>query len=74
MDKLTNTITSEVDYSPDEAEFFRAMETYMRENRRRFPTFREVLAVARSLGYRKVAEPEELPRFLVGPSGCKGGG
>lgn len=42
------------DYTADELEFIAAMETYMKEKRRKFPAFTEVLAVARSLGYQKV--------------------
>ena len=39
----------------------KAMDRYKRENRRPFPTWSEVLEVLRSLGYRKVADPTELP-------------
>jgi len=39
----------------------RAMDQYKRENRRPFPTWSEVLEVLRALGYRKVAEPSQLP-------------
>lgn len=46
-----------VDYSDDERHFLTAMERYKRERRRPFPTWREVLAVVHSLGYRRVAEP-----------------
>ncbi len=42
------------DYSKDEAAFIMAMERYKRERKRPFPTWREVLHVALSLGYRKV--------------------
>lgn len=38
----------------DELEFIKACERYMRENRRPFPKFTEILAVAKSLGYRKM--------------------
>jgi hypothetical protein len=55
-------------YSGEESEFLRAMEEYRRTRGRRFPTFREVLAVLRSLGYRKVAPAGPLPRP------CSGGG
>ncbi len=44
------------DYTDDETEFILAMEEFMTRNRRRFPTFTEVLAVAKSLGYRKVKD------------------
>lgn len=37
----------------DEIEFATAMERYMRLQRRPFPTWHEVLAVALALGYRK---------------------
>lgn len=40
-------------YSDDEREFIVAIERYKRENRRPFPAWHEVLAVLKSLGYRK---------------------
>jgi hypothetical protein len=46
-----------VDMTDDEAEFGHAVDRYKRENRRPFPTFGEVLAVAVALGYRKVEAP-----------------
>ena len=45
------------DYTDDERLFLMAMERYKRERRRPYPTWREVLHVLLSLGYRKVAEP-----------------
>ena len=42
------------EYSDDERIFLVAMERYKRERRRPYPTWREVLHVVRSLGYRKV--------------------
>ena len=45
------------DYSDEERVFLLAMERYKRERRRPFPSWREVLHVAHSLGYRRVAEP-----------------
>lgn len=44
------TINTGGHYSDDELEFLAAMQRYMSENRRRFPSFTEVLAVAKSLG------------------------
>jgi hypothetical protein len=41
--------------SDAETEFALAMERYMRLKHRPFPTWHEVLAVALSLGYRRVA-------------------
>ena len=53
--------TCERDYTDDEIVFMKAMDQYKRDNRRPFPTWSEVLEVLRALGYRKVAEPTELP-------------
>jgi hypothetical protein len=50
----------------EEVEFLKAMDAYKR--RSKFPTWREVLAVLRSLGYRKVAPAGPLP-VPVGPAG-----
>ena len=59
--RLIDPTTCERDYNDDETEFMKAMDRYKRENRRPFPTWSEVLEVLRSLGYRKVAEPTDLP-------------
>lgn len=59
--RLIDPTTCERDYSDDESEFMKAMDRYKRENRRPFPTWSEVLEVLRALGYRKVAEPTDLP-------------
>lgn len=56
-----NVLTCEIDYTDEEREFILAMERYKRERKRPFPSFTEVLAVARALGYRRVAEPTALP-------------
>jgi hypothetical protein len=53
--------TCERDYSDEEILFMKAMDQYKRDNRRPFPTWSEVLEVLRALGYRKVAEPTEMP-------------
>ena len=53
-------------YTDEEIEFLRAMEAYRAIHRRRYPSFTEVLSVARSLGYRKIAPPEEPYRSLGG--------
>jgi hypothetical protein len=49
------------DVTPDELEFLKAMERYQRRMRRRYPTWREVLAVLHSLGYRKLPDPPPAP-------------
>jgi hypothetical protein len=41
------------DYSDDEREFLQAMDRYKRKACRPYPTWREVLRVLLSLGYRK---------------------
>jgi len=41
------------DYSDEELEFLQAIEQYKRVHRRPFPTWREVLHVFKSLGWRK---------------------
>ena len=53
--------TCERDYNNEEIEFMKAMDQYKRENRRPFPTWSEVLEVLRAIGYRKVAEPSQMP-------------
>jgi hypothetical protein len=45
------------DYTADEWEFIQAVAAYQKRFRRRYPSWREVLHVARCLGYRKVAAP-----------------
>lgn len=47
------------DYTDDEKEFIEAMEQYMATYKRRFPSFTEVLWVAKALGYRKVVPPRK---------------
>ncbi len=59
--RLVDPTTCERDYTPEEVEFMNAMDRYRREANRPFPTWSEVLEVLKSLGYRKVAEPSELP-------------
>jgi len=52
--------TCERDYSTDEIEFMRAMDSYKRRSGRMFPTCSEILEVVRALGYAKMASPESL--------------
>jgi hypothetical protein len=46
--------------TPEETEFLLAMLAYQKRFRRRYPTWSEVLHVARCLGYRKVADAEPI--------------
>ena len=66
--RMVDPTTCERDYTPEEIEFVNAMDRYRREANRPFPTWSEVLEVLKSLGYRKVAEPTELPLHRRGPS------
>jgi len=59
--RMVDPTTCERDYTAEEVEFMNAMDRYRREANRPFPTWSEVLEVLKSLGYRKVAEPTELP-------------
>jgi hypothetical protein len=51
--------TCERDYDMEQLEFLRAMERFRRVSP--FPSCRQVLEIAYSLGYRRVAEPTGLP-------------
>lgn len=66
--RLIDPTTCERDYNDDETTFMKAMDRYKRENRRPFPTWSEVLEVLHSLGYRKVADPIDLPGKKDQPS------
>lgn len=45
--------TCDREYSAEEREFMRAMETYKRSSGRMFPTCSEILEVLKTLGYRR---------------------
>jgi hypothetical protein len=47
--------------SEEQFEFLMAIEEYKRLNARPFPSWTEVLDVIKALGYRKTAEPSEIP-------------
>ena len=52
--------------SDDQFEFLMAIDQYKRINNRPFPTWTEVLEIINAMGYRKVAEPQELASFKKG--------
>ena len=54
----SNHVSLGADYTAEEFEFLQAMDRYKRENRRPYPTWREVLEVVHALGYRKIAATE----------------
>lgn len=49
------------DYTDEEREFLLAIDRYKRVARRPYPTWREVLRVLHSLGYRKQSPSEPNP-------------
>jgi len=53
-----SSATIGAELSQDDVEFGLTIDRYKRENNRPFPTWSEVLAIVRALGYRKVAEPD----------------
>jgi len=46
------------DYTREEVEFLRAIDAYKRSTGNPFPTWSQVLAIAKKLGYRKVGNDE----------------
>ena len=50
----------EGEMTDEQFEFIMALNEYKKVNKRPFPTWTEVLDVIRALGYRKVAEPEDI--------------
>jgi hypothetical protein len=50
-------VTSEVEYNQDDIEWMEACRHYMSRNQRRLPTFKELLQIARGLGYSKAIPP-----------------
>ena len=62
--------------SDEQFAFLMAIDQYKRQNSRPFPTWTEVLEVIKALGYRCVAEPQQLaPRADATevPAGCTDG-
>lgn len=50
----------EGEMTEEQFEFLMAIQEYKSLNKRHFPTWTEVLDVVKALGYRKVAEPQDL--------------
>jgi len=61
----THIANARIAYTPEELVFLKAIDDYRRSRGRPFPTWREVLAVVHSLGYRRVADPVDLPHAPV---------
>jgi len=68
MNGQAPTVWTGLDYSDDEIEFLKAMDCYKKSHP--FPTCCEILAIAKSLGYRKVEAPCPIQtRNRDGPGG-----
>lgn len=59
--------STDMPYSSEEFEFIQAVEAYKKQNKVKFPTFSEILAVAKALGYRKVEKPSQMPNLRGEP-------
>jgi len=57
--------TCERDYTEDEIEFMRALDSYKRSSGRMFPTCSEILEVIRGLGYAKMPAGELLEQTVA---------
>ena len=54
-------------YTEEEFEFLKAIQEYKQKAQRPWPAWTEILAIAHSLGYRKVAAKGPLPKRPVIP-------
>lgn len=50
----------EGEMTDEQFEFVMAIDQYKRQNNRPFPTWTEVLELIKAIGYRKVAEPQDI--------------
>ena len=50
----------EGEMNPEQFEFVMAIEQYKKINKKPFPSFTEILEIAKALGYRKVADPRSI--------------
>lgn len=50
----------EGEMTDEQFDFLMAIDQYKRQNNRPFPTWTEVLEVIKAIGYRKVAEPQDI--------------
>ena len=53
-------IAEEGEMNDEQFEFIMAVNEYKRVNKRAFPTWTEILDIIRALGYRKVADPQDI--------------
>ena len=57
----------EGEMNEDQFEFIMAIDEYKRANKRPFPSYTEILEIAKALGYRKVAERQSLSPLQQNP-------
>ena len=55
------------DVTTEELVFLKAVERFQHRARRRYPSWREILSILESLGYRKVCRAAELDLELIFP-------
>ncbi|MCD4699684.1 MAG: hypothetical protein K8R91_03815 [Phycisphaerae bacterium] len=56
----TRRAAEEGEMTDEQFEFLMAINRYKSDNNRPFPTWTEILDVIHAIGYRKVAEPEDI--------------
>ncbi len=56
----------EGEMNEEQFEFLMAVEEYKKANKKPFPSYTEILEIAKALGYRKVADPQPLNSSLSG--------
>jgi hypothetical protein len=56
-DSVCQQVNIGADYTEEEVEFLKVMDRYIRRVGRKFPTFVEVLRVAKAVGYAKTTPP-----------------
>ena len=69
----TNPSTGEPAYTDEERDFLRALTAYKEDNHRPFPTWGEILAILKAMGYRRVAERSVMPRWPLRTDELMGG-
>ena len=57
---VTRRMAEEGEMTDDQFEFIQAVNEYKRVNGKAFPTWTEILDIVHALGYRKVAEPQDI--------------
>lgn len=53
-DSVCQQVNIGADYTEEEVEFLKVMDQYIRQSKRKFPTFVEILRLVKTLGYERV--------------------